>query len=53
MALEAETKAIVSQFDYPDHELNMGVLEFLRQMSKLAFPCVTASASRQLRADPC
>ena len=35
MALEAETKKIVAQFEYSDEDANKGVLEFLRQMGKL------------------
>jgi len=34
MALAAETKAIVAQFDYTDEDVNKGVKEFLRQMGK-------------------
>jgi len=33
MGLEAETKTIVSQFEYTDEDVNKGVKEFLRQMS--------------------
>jgi hypothetical protein len=33
MALEAETKSIVKQFEYTDDDVNKGVKEFLRQMS--------------------
>lgn len=38
MALEAETKSIVGQFDYKDEDVNKGVKEFLRQMG--AWPAV-------------
>ena len=34
MALAAETKRITAQFDYSDADVNKGVLEFLKQMSK-------------------
>ena len=34
MALAAETKAIVAQFDYTDEDVNKGVKEFLRQMGQ-------------------
>ncbi len=34
MALEAETKTIVGQFDYTDDDVNKAVKEFLRQMGK-------------------
>lgn len=34
MALAAETKAIVAQFEYTDENVNLGVKEFLRQMGK-------------------
>jgi len=34
MALIEETKRLVSQFDYSDEDVNKGVKEFLRQMSK-------------------
>lgn len=34
MALEAETKKVVSQFELPDHDVNAATLEFLRQMGK-------------------
>lgn len=36
MALEAETKRIVAQFEYTDQDINNGVQEFLRQMRKYA-----------------
>jgi hexokinase len=32
MALAAETKAIVAQFEYSDEDVNKGVQEFIRQM---------------------
>ena len=32
MALEAETKKVVSQFELADHDVNAATLEFLRQM---------------------
>lgn len=35
MALVEETKRITAQFDYTDADVNKGVQEFLRQMSKL------------------
>lgn len=34
MALAAETKRITAQFDYNDADVNKGVAEFLKQMSK-------------------
>lgn len=34
MGLEAETKTIVSQFEYTDDDVNKGVKEFLRQLSR-------------------
>lgn len=34
MALAAETKSIVAQFDYSDEDVNKGVQEFLRQMGE-------------------
>ncbi|KAK3393154.1 putative glucokinase [Podospora didyma] len=34
MALEAQTKSIVAQFDYTDEDVNKGVKEFLRQMGE-------------------
>ncbi|KAB5547225.1 putative glucokinase [Coniochaeta sp. 2T2.1] len=34
MALAAETKAVVAQFDYSDEDVNKGVQEFLRQMDE-------------------
>lgn len=34
MALEAETKKVVSQFELTDHDVNVATLEFLRQMGK-------------------
>lgn len=34
MALAAETKAVVAQFDYTDEDVNKGVQEFLRQMGE-------------------
>lgn len=34
MALAAETKRITAQFEYSDADVNKGVLEFLKQMSK-------------------
>lgn len=34
MALAAETKSIVSQFDYTDEDVNKGVKEFLHQMGE-------------------
>ncbi|OIW30863.1 putative glucokinase [Coniochaeta ligniaria NRRL 30616] len=34
MALAAETKAIVGQYDYTDEDVNKGVKEFLRQMGE-------------------
>ncbi|KAK5656349.1 hypothetical protein OQA88_4729 [Cercophora sp. LCS_1] len=34
MGLEAETKTIVSKFEYTDEDVNKGVKEFLRQMSE-------------------
>lgn len=34
MALIEETKRLVTQFDYSDEDVNKGVKEFLRQMSK-------------------
>jgi hexokinase len=32
MALAAETKSVVAQFDYSDEDVNKGVKEFLKQM---------------------
>lgn len=34
MALEAETKKVVAQFDLADQDVNAATLEFLRQMGK-------------------
>jgi hypothetical protein len=34
MALAAETKRIVSLFDYTDSDVNKAVKEFLRQMGR-------------------
>lgn len=34
MALEAETKKVVSQFEVADHDVNAATLEFLRQMGR-------------------
>ena len=34
MALAEETKRITAQFDYNDADVNKGVVEFLKQMSK-------------------
>jgi hexokinase len=34
MALAAETRSIVAQYDYTDEDVNLGVKEFLRQMGK-------------------
>lgn len=36
MPLEAETKAVVSQFDLNDRDVNAATLEFLRQAGKLS-----------------
>lgn len=38
MALAAETKAIVGQYDYTDEDVNKGVKEFLRQMGECPNP---------------
>lgn len=38
MALEVETKKVVSQFDISDQDVNAATLEFLRQMGKLETP---------------
>ena len=38
MALAAETKRVVSLFEYTDNDVNKGVKEFLRQMGMFAFP---------------
>ncbi|KAM7201895.1 putative glucokinase [Naviculisporaceae sp. PSN 640] len=34
MSLEAETKAVVAQFDYTDEDVNKAVKEFIRQMGE-------------------
>lgn len=34
MALEAEAKRMVAQFDYPAEEVNKGVKEFIREMEE-------------------
>jgi hypothetical protein len=43
MALQAETQAIVTQFDFSDENVNKAVREFLRQMGARA-PLSTRSA---------
>lgn len=40
MALEAETQAIVEQFEFSDDDVNKAVKEFLRQMGR----CLTDSS---------
>jgi len=34
MALAAETKNVVAEFEYTDEDVNKGVKEFLRQMGE-------------------
>lgn len=38
MALAAETKRIVAQFEYSDADVNIGVKEFLRQIGMYFVP---------------
>jgi len=49
MALAAETKKIVTLFEYTDDDVNKGVKEFLRQMGM--FPTGLPSSLRVMLAD--
>ena len=42
MALAAETKNVVAQFEYTDEDVNKGVEEFLRQMGMSRNPPIAS-----------